>query len=109
MSLKAFKSKSLVLTNRKVNPVVKLYFSTSHVWELIPTISSNPVTFLGHPISFDLADQVQTSLSLIDKSNIEGLIKLRCRNVFLYPIPLLIHEIAISTFSGFEQKILLPF
>ena len=68
------KSKILVLTNGKIDLGAKLRISTTQFKELIPTICSNPVKFLGRAISFDLAnkDQIEiinssisTSLTLI--------------------------------------------
>ena len=54
MSLKASKSKTLVQVNGKVDHDAKLYINANQFRELIPTICSNPVKFLGCAISFDL-------------------------------------------------------
>ena len=83
--LRAFKSKSLVLTNSKVDNDTNFYISTNQFRELIPTVCSNPEKFLGGVKSFDLTDKdqieiinsaISTSLSFIDKSKQRGVHKI---------------------------------
>ena len=94
MYLKTSESKPLVLTNGKVDHDEKLCIGTNQFRELIPTICSNPVKFLGRVISFDLTDQdqieiiisaISTSLSLIDKSKHRGVHKIWILQYLLVP------------------------
>ena len=94
MSLKASKSKTLVLTNRKVDRDAKLYINTNQFREFISTICSNPVKYLGCAIFFDFTDNdkieiinsaVLTLLSLIDKSKHRGFHKIWISQHLLVP------------------------
>ena len=117
MSLKASKSKILVLTNGRVDYDAKIYINTNQFRELNQNICSNPVKFLGRAISFDLTDKDQieinnsaiwTWLSLIDKPKHREVHKIWILQNLLVPRlwwPLLIYEIPISTVLRFEQKI----
>ena len=117
MSLKAYKWKILVFTKGKVDYDAKLFSSTSQFRELILTICSNPVKFLGCVISLDMTDKdpieiitssISTSLSSISKSKFRRVQKLWILQHLLVCDLwwlLLIYEIPISTVSCFEQKI----
>ena len=59
MSSTPSKSRTLILTNRKVDHDAKLYIGTSQFWEFILTTCSNPIKFLAHAISFHLRDRTK--------------------------------------------------
>ena len=111
MSLKASKSKTLVLANSTVDHETKLKINTSQYRELIPTTCSNPLKLLECAIALDLThkDQIEkinsaisTLLCLINKSKRHGGVhKFWILQHLLLPCfqwPLLIHEIPISSF-----------
>ena len=117
MKLKPSKSKSLIITDGKVNQHQFLSINVDNKNVLIPSIVNNPVKFLGRMIDFSLKDttQVQTfclavsrGLSLIDKSSHRGVHKIWILHHLLIPRlrwPLLIYEIPLTIVIRQEQKI----
>ena len=113
MSFRASKSRSIVISEGKVVNVSPF----SCYSEIIPSIHSNPVKFLGRSIDFSLTDKdavenfvsaVLTGLDLIDKSSHKGIHKVWIlQNMFISRLrwPLLIYEISLSVVMRMEQKI----
>ena len=113
MSFRASKSRSIVISEGKVVNVSPFSFDS----EIIPSIHSNPVKFLGRSIDFSLTDKdavenfvsaVLTGLDLIDKSSHKGIQKVWIlQNMFISRLrwPLLIYEISLSVVMRMEQKI----
>ena len=113
MSFRASKSRSIVITNGKVLNISP--YSSNN--EIIPSIHSNPVKFLGRTIDVSISDneaivsfkeKVSRGLDLIDKSTHRGTHKVWIlQNLFIPRIrwPLLIYEISISVALSIEQHI----
>ena len=117
MSMKASKSRSIIIENGRVKNNSKLVLSEAGNENKIPSIVDNPVKFLGRQISFPLSDKSQVDkfsealtkgLLLIDKSYHRDLHKLWILQHLLIPRlrwPLLIYEIPLTAVVKFEQKI----
>ena len=87
MSLKASKSKTLVLANSKVDHDAKLQINTNHYRELIPTTCSNPVKLVDCAIALDLTDkdEIEKINSAIATLTWRGFINFGYYNIFFYP------------------------
>ena len=117
MKVKPSKSKSLVIVKGVVQNDKFLKLSTLNKSENIPSISTNPVRFLGRYITYKVNDKhqaeefsqtVSKGLSLIDKSCHRGIEKVWILQHLLVPRlrwPLLIYEIPITIVIRLEQKI----
>ena len=117
MKLKPSKSKSLIITNGRINQNKQLTITFDNQVLIIPSIVHNPVKFLGRAISFSLKDSDQVEvfscavtkgLSLIDKSFHRGVHKVWILQHLLVPRlrwPLLIYEIPVTVVARLEQKI----
>ena len=117
MRLKPSKSKSLILSDGKVEKDGILSVSSGNDTQVIPSIMNNPVKFLGRKISFSLRDKdqvdafnkaVSQGLALIDKSFHRGIHKVWILQHLLIPRlrwPLLIYEIPVTVVIKLEQKI----
>ena len=115
ISVKASKSKSLVIDSGKMQKSFCIVLGASH--QAIPSIAENPVTFLGRTILDALSDKYQADslslaltkgLDLISNSGDRAVQKLRILQHLLVPClrwPLLIYEIPISVVKKLEQKI----
>ena len=117
MTLKASKSRAIAINNGKVCTDPKLVLIQGETEHKIPSITDNPIKFLGRYISSDLNDKCQIKnfsealsrgLQLIDKSHHRDIHKLWILQHLLIPRlrwPLLIYEIPLSAVVKFEQKI----
>ena len=117
MSLKASKSRSLVIAKGKVVNNEHLTITTNKTVHPIPSIMENPVKFLGRTISDSLSDRNQIEkvklalskgLALIDKSKHRPVHKVWILQHALIPRlrwPLLIYEFSMSLVVALEQKI----
>ena len=117
MSLKASKSKSLIFNNGKVAENESLFVLGENIKHYIPSISENPVKFLGRTICDAVSDKAQLeifkaylhkSLSLIDKSKHRSIHKLWILQHLLIPRlrwPLMIYEFSLTAVTKFEQTI----
>ena len=117
MALKASKSKTLVINDGEVLEHCALSVCVSQNMQPIPSITQNPVRFLGRSISVTLNDKeskeslieaLAKSLKLINNSKHRGVHKLWIMQHLLIPRlrwPLLIYEIPVSLVHKLEQKI----
>ena len=117
MSLKTSKSKSLIFEEGKIIYNKSLSITQNSKTELILSVHSNPVKFLGRTINFHLSDKnqietvskaISTAINLIDKSKHRGVHKVWILQHLLIPRlrwPLLIYDFSVSTVLKFEQKI----
>ena len=117
MALKASKSKTLVINDGKILEHCALSVCVSQNMQPIPSITQNPVRFLGRSISVALNDKeskeslieaLAKSLKLINNSKHRGVHKLWIMQHLLIPRlrwPLLIYEIPVSLVRKLEQKI----
>ena len=94
MKLNPAKSKSLIISDSKVNKDKQLTINFENEVQITPSIINNPVKFLGIFISFSLKDKdqveafslaVSKGLSLIDKSFHRGVHKVWILQHLLVP------------------------
>ena len=117
MSVKASKSKSLVIDSGKIVHDKSLCIVLGANCQAIPSIADNPVKFWGRTISDALSDKYEADslslaltkgLALISNTGDRAVQKLWILQHLLVPRlrwPLLIYEIPISMVTKLEQKI----
>ena len=113
MSFRASKSRSMVIDKGKVIDISPFSFKG----EIIPSIHTNPVRFLGRTIDFTVSDkhsvekfvtEVLSGLKLISKPSHKGIHKVWVLQNMLIPRvrwPLLIYKMYISVVNWLEHKI----
>ena len=118
MAFRATKSRSIVISVGKVQNITPFSVPSPDgtSTDIIPSIHSNPVRFLGRTINVSLSDKdaiedfterLLHGLSLIDKSSHRGIHKVWILQHLLIPRlrwPILIYEVSITTIIKLEQK-----
>ena len=117
MSFRATKSRSMIINNGKLLHDSPFLVNSESCNEIIPSIHTNPVKFLGRTINASLSDSeiidkfitdITHFLVVIDKSLHRGVHKVWILHHLLIPRarwPLLIYEISYSTVFKLEQRI----